>query len=206
MPNKIHKDKMQDGLKVYTDEIQDELTNFYSGIEATEFFPKQDQLAKAKSTLTSRLFKLNSLNDESELTINVARNGDQLSISCLDLDVELHYTLSHSTTVSGENSSLNRMADVLSEVEESLMNVEDVHKLKFVSFNGNPNLDLRSGGFIDFGNEPRDRDFIPALLTNNEFCLSADAVKGMTNSFSTAHNSRILQYLNTAWAERGKNV
>ena len=165
---KYYLDEMQDGLEVYIDEIQDGLNKGYSEIDSADFFPKQDQLAKAKTELSSRLYALND--GEKELEINVARNGDQLSISCKDLDVELHYTLSHSTT------------------------------------NGNPNLDLRSGGFVDLGSAPTDKDFLPALLTNNEFRLSSDAVKGMTNSLSAAHNSRILQYLNTKWAARGKNV
>jgi len=201
---KYYLDEMQDGLEVYIDEIQDGLNKGYSEIDSADFFPKQDQLAKAKTELSSRLYALND--GEKELEINVARNGDQLSISCKDFDVELHYTLSHSTTISGENSTLNRMSDVLSEVDEALYNYEDVHKAKFVSYNGNPNLDLRSGGFVDLGSAPTDKDFLPALLTNNEFCLSSDAVKGMTNSLSAAHNSRILQYLNTKWAARGKNV
>jgi len=203
---KLHKDELTDGLKVYTDRIQNDLNGFFSDVKASEYFPKQAQLAEAKSTLASRLFKLNRLNDESELTINVARNGDQLSISCMDQDIELHYTLSHSTTVSGENSSLNRMADVVDEVEEAMQSAEGLKTANWVSFNGNPNLDVRSGGFIDLGDTPSDRDFVPALLTNNEFVLSAAAVRGLTNALSVPHNSRVLEYLNNAWAQRGKNV
>ena len=203
---KFHKDELKDGLKVYVDEIQGDLNKAYSEIDASEYFPKHKELSEAKDTLASMLFKLNADNDKSGFTINVARNCDQLTISCLDLDIELHFTLSHSTSISGENSALNRMADILSEVDEALYNYEDVHKAEFVSFQGNPNLDLRSGGFVDLGGSPTNKDFVPALLTNNEFTLSADAVRGMTNALSIPHNARILQYLNNVWARRGKNV
>ena len=199
---KLMTDEDHEKLIKYNTETQDQLNSLFSDEDTAKYFPDKKKLMEAKSTMAAEVFAKNTFDNPT--TFNIARDCSALSISREDLDVELHFTLSHSTSITGENSSFNRMADVLCEVEDAL-EVKDQTKLNWVEHNGVPNLDIRDGGFVDLGNTTTEKDFVPALLTNHEFVLSAAAVRGLTNALSVPHNSRILQYLNNVWAVRGKN-
>ena len=65
------------------------------------------------------------------------------------------------------------------------------------------NLDCSLGAFVELG-EPREHDFIPALLTSQEVCICADAVLGLAGSYELG--GRVLMHINTKYAKKGKRI
>ena len=182
------------------DLVQERLNDYFNNkADGLGFRDKHD-------TASTLIMKFNANNNKSGITINIARDCSQLTISFLELDLEVNFTHSHSSTISAEGSVLNRMADVQNEIDEALNSeLDKPEKLKWVAGkHGGPKLDITNGGFIEFGNLDVRHDFLEAWVSNNEFMLSSNAVKGMTNASSHAHSSRILNYLNRIWSLRGQ--
>ena len=65
------------------------------------------------------------------------------------------------------------------------------------------NVDASMGVFLELG-KPREHDFIPAMLTAQECCLSADAVLGLGGSYEMG--GRALMFINTKYARKGKRL
>ena len=65
------------------------------------------------------------------------------------------------------------------------------------------NIDGSMGVFLELG-EPREHDFLPALLTSQECVLCADAVLGIGGSYEMG--GRALMFINTKYARKGKRL
>ena len=188
----------------YKRDLQDKLNNAWNTIDFSEHFPDPNKLREGTHYITDNIDKINI---EDDITILVGIDGRLLSLCCKSQDLELNYTLSHSKTISGSSSMFNRMDDVQSEVDEAF-NIADEfdEKPEWYEYDSMPSLDLTGGGFLSFEDQTTTRDFIPVILANNEFVIRADAVGGMTDALSIPHSARVLHYLNSKWAARGKRV
>ena len=153
--------------------------------------------------IINELNKLNEVSDSIEFLTDWT--GENLVIVCADKNIELNFTLHHSTTLDAENSMVNEMGVFVNELN-TIIEKGKVFPDDFLTHPPEPewvhhpkwgvNRDLRKGGHVHYPEITHSDDFLPAVLANYEIVFSAKAVAAVGGG-DPLRGAKILSFMNS---------